>query len=209
MRYVLSTQNTIFSILQENPPLVFSDIYKQYLEKVGPEAVSRSAVRQALEKLIKLQLVKADTHYIQGKGRQYTLVGKKDTEYSYSVTTIQYGTESLEAEDFLKFLWNEREHTLINSRLWGGLRLGLIKLLLSCSEGAALDQQDFREKLNTYRNLLTEHLMEINSILNGDVWSKQKQQLILKAIGKEQANALLDYIQQLETQQIEELPGWE
>jgi hypothetical protein len=117
---------------------------------------------------------------------------------------IQYGYEVYEADELLRELWNKNQHPLINKPIWDGYRLGLIKLLLSCSEGAALNQEDYRDKVKTFRDLLNNLLAEVNSLLGSDVWSKNKQKAILNKIGPEQASVLIEHLQSFD----DELPHW-
>lgn len=181
MPMALSHQNTVAKVLAENPPLFFADIYDKYVEYAGADAIGTAGVRKHLNALISMGIVVRGSEYYKGRGYQYR-AQKAPVAGVATSSEIIYGTQVAEARDFLSALLSTKTHKTFNNETWDGLRINLARLLLSSSPETTLDIPQFAEQLNAYKEALIKHLGEINTLINGDIWSEEKREAIYNSI---------------------------
>lgn len=197
---VLNTQNTLLKILQENPPLFSGQIYSLYVERVQHLATSKVNVRKHLESMMQAGFVHRGDDYIKGKGYLYTISTKPTPVASASSDEVIFGEVSSPAKDLLKFLYTANEHPFLSQTNWDGLRYNLILLLLDASS------PKFRDQLIQLRDSMVRTLGQLNTIIDGDLWSEAKRERTKNSIPNSDAVLLL--INQYLNGEIDELPEW-
>lgn len=197
---VLNTQNTLLKILQENPPLFSGQIYQLYSERAQHLTTSKVNVRKHLESMMQAGFIHRGDEYIKGKGYLYTIASKPTPVASASSDEVIFGEVSSSAKDLLKFLYTTHDHPFLSQENWDGLRYNLILLLLDASSPL------FKAQLTQLRDSMVRTLGQLNTIIDGDLWSEAKRAHTKASIPNSDAVLLL--INQYLNGEINELPEW-